>query len=75
VRIAVDPHEPRRCAVTAVPSWIERLFGVRGYTERYAVQYGQTLIWDSSAERVDPRVLRAIEREYCGLWWSTAPPS
>lgn len=75
MKITVEPIKPDLCRVTAKPTWLEKLFGVRGYTERPAALFGQTWLWDSTSRRVEPHIARAIECEYGGLWWSPAPPS
>jgi len=75
MRVTIEPLKRDLCCVTARPSWLERVFGVRGYTERFAALHGQSWLWDGSARRCEPHIADAIECEYSGLWWATAPPS
>lgn len=79
MRVIVEALTPRLCCVTAKPSWLERLFGVRGYTERFAARTSRGgWIWDGPPKPVELHIEIAIERELRRLRWvtrSTAPPS
>lgn len=78
MRITVEPLTPILCCVTARPSLLERLLGVRGYRDRFAARNvfgGWT--WDLSTRLVDPKVLEEIRAAYRAVEWralSTAPP-
>lgn len=69
---------PNICSVTAKPSWLERLLGVRGYSERFAVSFdaiegGICWLWDGTARRCEPAVAYEIEAEAARIEWRTHP--
>lgn len=79
MKLLIEPLTPELCAVTATPTWFERVRGVRGYADRFATRnrFGGWC-WDKPpSHRVEPRVQDAIAQEYSRIRWvslSTAPP-